>query len=76
MAEYKYSDVITEPDDPRAEIGAEYYFGSFPAILLWDVSIGAIESKPLVRISNTEKPFNDGSHKFPCIIRKKEEHNA
>lgn len=31
MAErYTYRDVIIDPDDPRVEIGAEYYFSDFP----------------------------------------------
>lgn len=30
MAEYTYKDVIIDPDDPRVEIGKEYYWGESP----------------------------------------------
>ena len=30
MSEYTYKDVIIDPEDPRVEIGKEYYFGDFP----------------------------------------------
>lgn len=30
MAEYTYKDVIIDPEDPRVEIGKEYYWGESP----------------------------------------------
>ena len=78
MAEYTYADVIIDPDDPRVEIGKEYYFGNYPKALLYDISRGLISQK-LTEINHdasfcpfvTEDDDNnieDGS----CIIRKKE----
>ncbi len=79
MAEYTYKDVIIDPEDPRVEIGAEYYFGDTPAEVLKfanDNGRGAI-------LANADDEDNQGPFWFkdigftlskgrPCIIRKKE----
>lgn len=74
MAEYTYADVIIDPEDPRVEIGAEYYFGATPretleyarangrGAFLEDVDL--VMPEPFL-IENFEKAY-------PCIIRKKE----
>lgn len=40
MTEYTYKDVIIDPEDPRVEIGAEYYFGDYPNKLLSAANCG------------------------------------
>lgn len=74
MAEYTYKDVIIDPEDPRVEIGKEYYFGATPrealeyarangrGAFLEDVDL--VMPEPFL-IENFEKAY-------PCIIRKKE----
>lgn len=71
---YTYADVIIDPDDPRVEIGKEYYFGDGPSHLLWGVRTGW-EARTLVKVCKdapSEDPFYNGSARFQCIIRKKE----
>ena len=79
MYKYTYKDVIIDPEDPRVEIGAEYYFGDTPAEVLKfanDNGRGAI-------LANADDEDNQGPFWFkdigftlskgrPCIIRKKE----
>lgn len=79
MAEYTYADVIIDPEDPRVEIGKEYYFGDTPAEALKfanDNGRGAI-------LADADDEDNQGPFWFkdigftlskgrPCIIRKKE----
>ena len=71
MAEYTYKDVIIDPEDPRVEIGKEYYFGDNPGeVLKWANSNH--ETHRLRMILKENYPFSfEGLH-FPCIIRKKE----
>lgn len=74
MPEYTYKDVIIDPEDPRVEIGKEYYFGDGPSHLLWGVRTGW-EARTLVKVCKdapSEDPFYNGSARFQCIIRKKE----
>lgn len=74
MAEYTYKDVIIDPDDPRAEVGKEYFFGDGPSHLLWGVRTGW-EAGTLVKVCKdapSEDPFYNGAARFQCIIRKKE----
>ena len=71
---YTYADVIIDPNDPRVEIGKEYYFGDGPSHLLWGVRTGW-EARTLVKVCKdapSEDPFYNGSARFQCIIRKKE----
>ena len=76
MAEYTYADVIIDPEDPRVEIGKEYYFGDCPLNLIIDAendyqdALGCLEYK-----DSSNRPFYCAGFKFPsypCIIRKKE----
>lgn len=81
--EYTYADVIINPEDPRVEIGKEYYFGDTPAEALKfanDNGRGAI-------LADADDEDNQGPFWFkdigftlskgrPCIIRKKEDRPA
>ena len=74
MAEYTYKDVIIDPEDPRVEIGKEYYFGDSPTSLLWGVRHGW-EVRELIEVHKdapSSNPFYNGSSSFQCLIRKKE----
>ena len=77
MAEYTYKDVIIDPEDPRVEIGKEYYCSCYPSGGLNLANMG-IGFQQLVRVDNSSfGPFvlakkDDGVESFPCIIRKKE----
>ncbi len=74
MAEYTYKDVIIDPEDPRVEIGKEYYFGDNPTSLLYGVQ----HNWPIRKLEDVSNqapsisPFYDGSSFFACVIRKKE----
>lgn len=69
---YTYADVIIDPEDPRVEIGAEYYFGDPARALLAyaneDTSARVLE---LVK-KESDYPFREGIGYYSCIIRKKE----
>ena len=77
MSEYTYADVIIDPEDPRVEIGKEYW-GSDTAM----AAIGSANNKRIgfVLLDVTQddpKPFilsHAGSDVFraACLIRKKE----
>ena len=74
MAEYTYKDVIIDPEDPRVEIGKEYYFGDNPTSLLYGVQ----HNWPIRKLEDVSEqapsiaPFYNGSSFFACLIRKKE----
>ena len=73
MAEYTYKDVIIDPEDPRVEIGKEYYFGDSPA----EVLRHARKDKDAEVLQRVEKDWNDPfienlGYRHICIIRKKE----
>ena len=74
MAEYTYKDVIIDPEDPRVEIGKEYYFGDNPTSLLYGVQ----HNWPIRKLEDVSNqapsisPFYNGSSFFACVIRKKE----
>lgn len=75
--EYTYADVIIDPNDPRVEIGAYYYFGNNPTCLLKDISqLSAHEGRlTIVDIGKDICSFPfiaDTQQPFVCIIRKKE----
>ena len=71
MAEYTYKDVIIDPEDPRVEIGKDYFFGDSPAeVLKWANSNH--ETHRLRMILKENYPFSFEGLRFPCIIRKKE----
>ena len=76
MPEYTYADVIIDPADPRVEIGAEYYFASYPRECLHR----AIEGNFLAKYVHayTKGAYDsflmnwDGSMiSAACLIRKK-----
>ena len=74
MAEkYTYADVIIDPEDPRVEIGKEYYFGDNPTSLLYGVQ----HNWPIRKLEDVKErapaiaPFYNGSSFYACIIRKK-----
>ena len=78
MAEYTYKDVIIDPEDPRVEIGKEYWFGSGPKQVI-DKANGDNSTSMLREIRpNLERPFlfssdmNSDIGMAPCMIRKKE----
>ena len=69
---YTYADVIIDPEDPRVEIGAEYYFGDNPGeVLKWANDDNGV-AKAIDRIDRGNFPFCHDGIRFPCIIRKKE----
>ena len=75
MAEYTYKDVIIDPDDPRVEIGKEYYFGCLPRDVLKKANTNSSLIGELKEIRKEDDfpfvfmGFTDG---FSCVIRKKE----
>ena len=69
---YTYADVIIDPEDPRVEVGKEYYFASVIASLLVYAN-GDCMAKDLKSIrKGSNYPFADGIGNYMCIIRKKE----
>ena len=74
MAEkYTYADVIIDPEDPRVEIGKEYWMANLPISCLHFANDGK-RTYILKRVNNESGwPFvdSDGST-FLCLIRKKE----
>ncbi len=75
MAEkYTYADVIIDPEDPRVEIGKEYYFGDFPKEALEYANKngrGAL-LEDIDLVSNFPFLMENFDESAPCIIRKKE----
>lgn len=76
--EYTYDDVIINPNDPRVEIGKEYYFGNNPSCLLRSISqISASEGTLVMKDSAIEAQsslfMSSENEWFVCIIRKKKE---
>ena len=75
MAEYTYEDVIIDPNDPRVEIGAKYWFSDYPNPLVKRLNNAeASKHGHLSSVkSNGDLPFYDeDSRCWLCIIRKKE----
>lgn len=75
MAEYTYKDVIIDPEDPRVEIGKEYYFGENPASVISRARRDAKDYKGTLTMihEDWDDPFlDDGAFRYPCIIRTKE----
>ena len=76
MAEYTYADVIIDPNDPRVEIGKEYYVDQWPSECIDGANKG--EGKVvLTRVASSEaEPFFaiiDGEETgFTCAIRNKD----
>ena len=75
MAEYTYADVIIDPEDPRVEIGKEYYFGDNPAAVLYQARRGAESNQGVLKYvcKDWDDPFvEESDERFVCLIRKKE----
>lgn len=75
MAEYTYKDIITDPEDPRLEIGAEYFFGDDPYAVLIDARNSNLTGKLVTASeSNGYRPFKVNLYNscYSCLIRKKE----
>lgn len=73
MAEYTYKDVIIDPDDPRIEIGKEYYFGESPKEALEYANKngrGAL-LEDIDLVSNFPFLMENFDESAPCLIRKK-----
>lgn len=76
MPEYTYKDIIIDPEDPRVEIGAKYWFGVNPRDCIDKANSGKLAAR-LDFIEDSEKPFgqySSGAYPicFPCMIHKKE----
>lgn len=73
MAEYTYADVIIDPNDPRVEIGKEYYLNDVPSVLLCEAREG-VGSRILKDVQkDQESPFVSFlGYSYNCLIRKKE----
>lgn len=74
MSEYTYKDVIIDPEDPRVEIGKEYYFGDSPKEALEHANKngrGAL-LEDIDLVSNFPFLMENFDESAPCIIRKKE----
>ena len=76
MDKYSYKDVIIDPEDPRVEIGAEYWFGMNPKDCIGKANSGKMTGR-LAFMADEDKPF--GCHtgsahslSFPCIICKEQ----
>ena len=74
MARYTYEDVIIDPNDPRVEIGAEYWFSDYPNTLV--KRLNNAEASKHGHLSSVESneilPFYDEDRRcWLCIIRKK-----
>lgn len=73
MPEYTYKDIIIDPEDPRIELGKEYYINDAPSILLDEArkDSGTVILKAVDK--NKESPFvTNLGYSYYCIIRKKE----
>lgn len=72
MAEYTYADVIIDPNDPRVEIGKEYYFADTPRECICCAK-GNIGFRVLNRVEKSaDYPFGIGGGRYAFLIRKKE----
>ncbi len=71
---YTYADVIIDPEDPRVEIGAEYYFADNPRTVLSQLEDYKAIPRKLAKVSpNDSFPFwAEGGCAWACLIRKKE----
>ena len=71
---YTYADVIIDPNDPRVEIGAEYYFEdtAMEVLELAQDNVGSSKLEEIYESSNFPFKFKGVTDGFPCIIRKKE----
>lgn len=73
MTEYTYEDVIIDPNDPRVEIGKDYYF-ALGAQACIDYANRDVKERTLddIDTSGNYSPFIADGKAYPFIIRKKE----
>ena len=73
MSKYDCKDIIIDPDDPRLEIGKEYYFGDNVGQLLYGARTGWKTEvlRDVAKTAGTLHPFYNGRSSFSCLIRKK-----
>lgn len=74
MTEYTYKDVIIDPDDPRVEIGKEYYYCDYPTGCLERAikdDVAHLAGLENVYSRSIGHFFIDDTYSI-CIIRKKE----
>lgn len=70
---YTWDDIIINPNDPRIEVGKEYYYNSVPFAVLWEVNKDFYTSILEGVIEGSSEPFKVKSGNcYSCIIRKKE----
>ena len=74
MAKYTYNDIIIDPEDPRLEIGAEYYYCGNPIYCLHRANNNDVAHLAgLEKVyPNIKEPFFIDDTYSICIIRKKE----
>lgn len=77
MAEYTYKDVITDPEDPRVEIGKAYYYHDIPIDTLKEANGDSDTGILTDVIRDSDKPPFQMEEEgvitpWACIIRKKE----
>lgn len=74
MAEYTYKDVIIDPEDPRVEIGAVYYFALGAQTCIYRANNDSRGTRlQAIDGSGEYRPFiSDDEKDYPFIIRKKE----
>ena len=75
MARYTYEDVIIDPNDPRVEIGKEYFFGDIPGHLINKANSDNDFWARLEKVSVSEGfsfKKEGGECWNSCLIRKKE----
>lgn len=72
--EYTYDDVIINPNDPRVEIGKEYFFANNPAEVVRLANAIPSGNKLICVDYAYYAPFVTGifEDRYSCIIRKKE----
>lgn len=74
MAKYTYADVIIDPEDPRVEIGAEYYFALGAQACIEYANSGRRQNTlDGVDKSGEYNPFITDEKDYPFIIRKAEQ---
>lgn len=74
MAKYTYEDIIINPEDPRLEIGAEYYYCYNPLYCLLRANNNEVAHLAVLEkvYPNIKEPFFIDDVYSICIIRKKE----
>lgn len=70
---YTYADVIIDPNDPRVEIGKDYYFALGAQACIDYANIGKkLNTLDEIDKSGQYHPFITDEKDYPFIIRKKE----